>query len=354
MSASGPLRFLIPGDPSTATGGYRYDRRIIDGLINAGRSVKIERLDDSFPRPTVEALVDADRCFAGIPDDSGVVVDGLAFGLLGESAARHRGRLRLIALVHHPLALETGLAATRVEALRIGETAALAAARLIVVTSGATADLLAGDYGVSQARIRVVEPGTDAAPLAVGSGASEPNLLCVAAMTPRKGHDILLQALAALADRSWRLDCVGSLTRCPATSTALQRLTEQLGLSERVRFTGEVEESRLAALYHRADLFVLPTRFEGYGMVLTEALARGLPIVSTRIGPIPNLVPADSGLLVEPDDPAALRTALARVLHDPGLRAGLASGARSARSRLRSWDDASGDFMDVLDEVCNG
>ncbi|RKT46250.1 glycosyltransferase family 4 protein [Thiocapsa rosea] len=354
MSASGPLRFLIPGDPSIPTGGYRYDRRIIDGLIHAGRWVKIERLDDSFPRPTVAALVEAERCFAGLPDGTSVVVDGLAFGLLGESAARHRGRLGLIALVHHPLALETGLDPTRVEALRIGETAALASARLVVVTSDATADLLAGDYGVSRTRIRVVEPGTDVAPLAVGSGASAPNLLCVAAITPRKGHDILLQALASLTERSWRLDCVGSLTRCPATSAAVQRFSDQSGLSERVRFTGEVDESQLAALYHRADLFVLPTRFEGYGMVLTEALARGLPIVSTRTGPIPSLVPRDAGLLVEPDDPAALRAALARVLDDSGLRAGLVAGARSALPRLRSWDAASTDFMDVLDEVCNG
>ena len=354
MSAAGPLAFLIPGDPSTPTGGYRYDRRIIHGLIGAGRSVKIERLDESFPRPTGAALVDAERCLAGIPDGTGVVVDGLAFGLLSESAARHQGRLRLIALVHHPLALETGLSPARVEALRRGESTALAAARMVVATSGATADRLVGEYGVSRARIRVVEPGTDAAPLAVGSGASVPNLLCVAAVTPRKGHDILLHALAALTDRAWRLDCVGSLSRCPATSAAVQRLSEHLGLSGCVRFTGEVDESRLAAFYHRADLFVLPTRFEGYGMVLTEALARGLPIVSTRVGPIPNLIPRDAGLLVEPDNPAALCAALAQVLDDPSRRAGFASGARSARAELRSWAAASADFMDVLDEVCNG
>jgi glycosyltransferase involved in cell wall biosynthesis len=346
-----PVWFLIPGDLATPTGGYRYDRRIIDGLIRLGRSVRVERLDDSFPEPTAAALADADRRFATIPDGDLVVIDGLAFGLLGDVAALHEHRLRLVALVHHPLALETGIVAARAEALRMSESRALVAARRVVVTSAATGDLLASDYGVPQDRIRVVEPGTDSAPLATGSEDGVPNLLCVAAPTPRKGHDILLRALAPLVDRSWRLDCVGSLTRCTMTTSALRRLSERLGLTDRVHFTGAVDEPRLDAFYHRADLFVLPTRFEGYGMVLTEALARGLPIVSTRTGPIPNLVPADAALLVEPDDPAALEVALARVLDDGALRGRLAAGARSARDRLRGWDDASADFLSVVADV---
>uniref|UniRef100_UPI0025E9E8F0 glycosyltransferase n=1 Tax=Thiocapsa sp. TaxID=2024551 RepID=UPI0025E9E8F0 len=154
--------------------------------------------------------------------------------------------------------------------------------------------------------------------------------------------------------RPWRLDCVGSLSRCARTSIALRRLAERLDLSERVNFTGRVDEHRLDAFYHRADVFVLPTRFEGYGMVLTEALARGLPIVTTRTGPIPKVVPADAGLLVEPDDPAALEVALARVLDDAGLRRNLAAGARSARARLRGWDAASAEFSCVLEGVHDG
>jgi glycosyltransferase involved in cell wall biosynthesis len=163
-----------------------------------------------------------------------------------------------------------------------------------------------------------------------------------------------LCALAPLVDRPLRLDCVGSLARCTRTSIAVQRLSERLGLSERVNFTGTVDEPELEAFYHRADIFVLPTRFEGYGMVLTEALACGLPIVSTRTGPIPNLVPADAGLLVEPDDPAALEAALARVLDDRVLRGSLAEGARSARARLRDWDAASAELSCALEGVPDG
>ena len=354
MKQGGPIWFLIPGDPSTPTGGYRYDRRIIDGLFRSGWRVQTERLGDSFPEPTADALADADRRLATIPDGDTVVIDGLAFGLLGDVAALHQHRLCLIALVHHPLALETGLSAARAEALRMSESRALVAARRVVVTSAATGDVLSRDYGVPNERIRVVEPGTDSAPLAAGSKESVLNLLCVAAPTPRKGHDILLRALAPLVGRPWRLDCVGSLTRCTRTSIALRRLSERLELSERVNFTGTVDERALEAFYHRADLFVLSTRFEGYGMVLAEALARGLPIVSTTTGPIPNLVSADAGLLVEPGDPAALETALARVLDDPGLRRDLAAGARSARTRLRGWDAASAEFGRVLEGVHDG
>jgi glycosyltransferase involved in cell wall biosynthesis len=351
LSRAGPTWFLHPGDLDTPTGGYRYDRRIIEHLDRAGRAVRVRRLDDSFPHPTAAGLQDADRCLAGIPDESLVVVDGLAFALMREIAAVHGRRLSLIALVHHPLALETGLPPQRAAALRASEADALCWARRVIVTSPETAALLARDYRVAHNRLRVVEPGTDTALLSAGSGHSALNLLCVASLTPRKGHEILLRALAPLRDRPWHLSCAGSLERSPGNAAALLDLSHRLGLAARVTFTGAVDEPRLAQLYHRADLFVLPTRFEGYGMVLTEALARGLPIVSTRTGPIPRLVPREAGILVEPGDPAALRLALASVMDDAGLRRRLSAGARSARRRLRSWETAGTDFLRVLDEM---
>jgi glycosyltransferase involved in cell wall biosynthesis len=354
VTCSNPIWFLVPGDPETPTGGYRYDRRIIEGLGRLSRSVGLERLADSFPEPTPSDLADAEHRLQCIPDGALVVVDGLAFGVMGEVAARHERRLRLIALVHHPLALETGLAGARADALRTSESRALAVAARVVVTSAFTAELLARDYGVPEVRISIVEPGTDPAPVAVGSGDDVLNLLCVAAPTPRKGHDVLLQALAPLVDRPWRLDCVGSLERCRRTSLAVQRLSDRLGLSERVQFTGALDDASLDDLYHRADVFVLPTRFEGYGMVLTEALARGLPVVSTRIGPVPAVVPREAGLLVASNDPTALQQALTRVMDDAELRSRLAVGARSARGRLRTWEDASSDFASVLDQVLYG
>ncbi len=279
-----------------------------------------------------------------------MLVDGLAYGALPELAEAEGGRLRLVALVHHPLALETGLAPERAASLRDAEVRALAQARLILVTSPFTATLL-GDWGVSPGRLRVVEPGTDPAPIAQGSGSGPLRLLCVASLTPRKGHDLLLQALAGLRDRSWHLDCVGSLDRDPAWAQGLIRRRDELGLAGRVSLLGALGDEELAGRYEAADLFVLPSRFEGYGMVFAEALARGLPILASRAGAVGATVPPEAGLLVPADDSAALGQALGRLMADPALRRRLAQGARAAGLGLPTWRDAVAAFAAALEEV---
>ncbi|WP_295584695.1 glycosyltransferase family 4 protein [uncultured Lamprocystis sp.] len=352
MTRRPPLWFLVPGAMDTPTGGYRYDRRIIAGLHDLGWLVEVGRLDASFPDPSTSALTAAARTLAALPDASAVVVDGLAFGALPAAAAAHGGRLRLIALIHHPLAAESGLAPERVAALHQSETRALAAARGVVVTSAATADLL-GDYQVPRSRIRVVEPGTDPAPAARGSAGGPLQLLCVAALTQRKGHDLLLQALAPLRGRDWRLTCVGSPARDPAYAARLTALCDTLDLAGRVAFVGVLDEAALARCYDGADLFVLATRFEGYGMACAEALAHGLPILATRAGAVPATVPSTAGLLVAPDDPAALTAALARLLEEPKLRHRLAAGSRAAGLGLPTWQTAAAAFARSIEELCD-
>src|SRR5690606_8829445 len=189
---------------------------------------------------------------------------------------------------------------------------ALACVRGVIVTSPSTARALAG-FDVPAARIAVVEPGTPPAPLATGSGAPALSLLCVATVTPRKGHALLVEALATLQDRRWTLHCAGSLTMDPACAQALRQAIDRHGLQARVVLHGEHDEAGLRALYARADAFVLPSFHEGYGMALAEALAHGLPVVSTRAGAIADTVPADAGVLVPPGDVAALREALRRL-----------------------------------------
>ena len=344
------LDFVIPGDPAAFTGGYEYARRIVEGLRTLGWNVMVRGLDASFPSPTPSALAHARGTFARIPDGSTVLVDGLAFGAMAEIAAAEAHRLRLVALVHHPLALETGLEDGRAQALRISEASALAAARKVITTSAATARALA-DYGVPLERTAVVEPGTDRAPLARGSSGRVLELLCVSTVVPRKGHGVLVEALAPLVDRPWRLTCVGSLARAPKTVAALRQRIAKLRLAGRVRFAGEVDRTALERYYDHADAFVLATFHEGYGMALAEALARGLPIVSTLAGAVPDTVPPDAGLLVRPGDPVTLRGALARFLDEPDLRAGLAAGARAARERLPSWSESCARLSHALDSV---
>lgn len=342
------LHFLLPGDPETKTGGYLYDKRIIVGLRALGWTVTLHRLGAGFPFPDAQESAEARTVLAAIPAGGLTIVDGLALGGMPHPVRAEAARLRLIGLVHHPLAAETGLSAADQTQLHAREKAALETVERVIVTSATTARILQDDYGVPPAKLGVVEPGTDPAPLARGSGSVQRHLLCVAGVTPRKGHRLLLDALAGLRDRRWRLTCIGSLTRDPATAEAVVRQVDSLGLTDRVALIGELEPAALAAYYDRADAFVLPSYLEGYGMALAEALARGLPIVSTTGGAIPETVPETAGLRVPPGDSKALRAALARLLDDADLYRALAEGARAARSSLPTWEQAAERFARQL------
>lgn len=344
------LEFVLPGDPMTATGGYVYDRQIAVGLASLGWQVQVRRLSDKFPFPDREALKAADRLLAAIADGALVVLDGLGLGAMPAQAEAHAPRLRLVGLVHHPLALERGLGADEARRLHGSERRALAVMRRVLVTSPATADALS-DCGVERPRIGIVEPGTAQRPQATGSGGNALSLLCVGALVPRKGHDVLLDALHRLRKRPWRLVCAGSLERSPQTVAALRHKIVALGLEGRVELVGEVDEPRLARCYMSADLFVLPSYHEGYGMALAEALAYGLPVVSTRVGAIPGTVPANAAVLVPPGDSVALADALARVMADIDLRRRLAAAARRAGAALPGWAEAAARFAEELERV---
>jgi glycosyltransferase involved in cell wall biosynthesis len=351
VEARRALTFVIPGDLATRTGGYGYDRRILAGLRERGWAVDLVSLDGSFPFPTPGGREQAARAFERISDGATVLVDGLALGALAEEAVRERDRLKLVALVHHPLADETGLDATVAAGLEQSERRALAAVRSVVVTGEATAARLA-HFGVDRERISVVWPGTDPAPIARGSGeAGELTLLCVATLTPRKGHDILFRALASARQRRWRLRCAGSLDRDPALVDRLVTALHSDGIADRVELLGDLGIDRLAIEYDRSDLFVLSTIYEGFGMAVAEALARGLAIVSTATGNIPALVGDEAGIVVEPGNVAAFTNALERVLADPALRRRFGEGARRVRERLPTWDDSVAAMERVLMSV---
>lgn len=339
------VAFLIPGDLSTRTGGYEYDRRVTDGLRRLAWDVHVVALDDSFPQPTSAALAHADAVLREMPAGRRVVIDGLALGAMPDVAAAHAGRLRLIALVHHPLALETGLPLDLAARLRESERQALAVVGGVIVTSRRTVDALA-DYGVHAARVTVVEPGTDAAPLARGSGDDAVQLLCVASLSPRKGHAILFRALSRLRDHAWRLVCVGG-ERDAAHVALLRELLAKAQIADRVDMVGEADGDHVGGYYDRSDVFVLPTWYEGYGMVVAEALARGLPVISTPTGAIADLVTAGNGMLVTAGDVDGWVDALSQVF-DPRVRRQLAAGARATRHGLRNWTTVSAEWAAAL------
>jgi glycosyltransferase involved in cell wall biosynthesis len=344
------VAFVVPGPLGTLTGGYGYDRSIVDGLRRLGWSVVTRELTGSYPMPSTADRAAAARVLADLPDAALVIVDGLALGALPSEAERERGRLRIVALVHHPLADETGLDADTRSRLAASERRALACARHVVVTSAPTARLLAA-YDVEPARVSVVEPGTHPAPLARGSQTGCIAMLCVATLTPRKGHALLFRALAAIRDAEWTLTCVGSRELDPMLTTRLRAELQSLGVAGRVSLPGEMVGDALAARYDAADVFVLATHFEGYGMAVAEALARGLPVISTTTGAIPALVGDNAGLLVPPGDGDAFARALRQFVDDASLRRRLSDGARAVRASLPTWDDAARKMAQVMASV---
>jgi glycosyltransferase involved in cell wall biosynthesis len=341
----------VPGDLATPTGGYTYDRLIIAGLEALGWQVQVLDIGDSFPRPSATARAAARRALAELPTVWPVVIDGLAFGVLAQEAQELAPTHRLVALVHHPLALETGLTEDEATALRISERAALRHAGRVVATSSSTARLLIEDYAVPVERLNVVQPGTDRITFQPRPAGARVELLAVGSISPRKGYDTLAAALATLSELPWRLTIAGDRERSLPTVLALDQQIKQLGLSERIRFTGAIPPAALMRLYAEADMFVLASRFEGYGMAFAEAIAHGLPVVGTTAGAIPQTVPAGAGVLVPPDDVTALSRALRGLIESLPERERLAAGARAAAAAFPSWQESAALFGSVLEQI---
>jgi glycosyltransferase involved in cell wall biosynthesis len=345
-----PVVLVVPGDLGSRTGGYIYDRRIVDGLRTRGWTVDVQMLDGSFPRPTTSATAHAREVFANLPNGTVTIVDSLALGAIAEIVEQHCFRLRIVALMHLPLAADVGLDEEAAARFAADERRALRAATLVVVTGRATIPLLAG-YDVAPATLIVIEPGTDPAPVAHGSGGGPLQLLAVATLNPGKGHDDLIAALAAVPSRNWHLTCAGSLTRHPPTVIRIRAMIRDLRLEDHVTLAGDLDPVALEEQYNRSDVFVLATLRETYGMAVAEALAHGIPVLTTSTGAAPQLVGTDAGLLVAPGDVQALTDALTRVLTDHDLRRRLATGARRVRPQLRRWDETIATMATTLESI---
>ncbi|HET6258290.1 MAG TPA: glycosyltransferase family 4 protein [Pseudonocardia sp.] len=342
-------------DVAVPSGGNAYDRRICRGLPATGWSVHEVAVPGAWPRPDTAARSSLARTLSALPDDAVVLLDGLVACGVPDVVVPQASRLKLVVLVHLPLGDEVGAAPADAAQLAALERETLHAASAIVATSMWSARRLVAHHGLAADRVHVATPGADLAPLAPGTDGAT-RLLCVGSITPTKGQDLLVEALAAVADLPWSCDLAGPLRRDPTHVDVVRCAIERHGLGERVRLTGPRTRPQLATDYAAADLLVLPSRVESYGMVVTEALARGIPVLATAVGGVPETLGHDPngsapGILVPPDDAPALAAALRRWFGGPELRGELRRAARDRRSTLSGWEVTARCLARVLERL---
>jgi glycosyltransferase involved in cell wall biosynthesis len=341
------VSLIVPAPFDAVTGGYGYDRRIVAGLRCAGHSVEVLELGGSHPLADEAAREAACAAWDSVSAGSRPIIDGLALpafaGLDDALSARNT-----VGLIHHPTSLESGLSEGERTSLLAVEQRLLPRLTRLIVTSEPTADRLAADYRVSRDRIRIVVPGTDDAPRSTGSRAPTCHILSIGTLIPRKGHDLLLRALARLFDLDWHLTIVGSPERDPVYAHALAALVEELRIARRVRFAGEVTGDTLEALWREADLFALATHWEGYGMAIAEALKRGVPVAVSDGGAAGHLVTLEAGVVCPVGDQVNLSKALRRMIFGDDLRRGMAEAAWQVGQTLPGWHTQVREFVQAL------
>jgi glycosyltransferase involved in cell wall biosynthesis len=330
------ISLIVPAPFEQVSGGYGYDRRMVEELRARGDAVNVVELAGAFPLTDETARDAACAAWDRLAEATRPVIDGLALPAFAgmEDALAARGA---VGLIHHPTALETGFAEAERESLRGMEQRLYRRLHRLIVTSEPTAERLVTGFGVDRARVAVVTPGTDDAPRSMGSGGPACEILSVGTLVPRKGHDLLLRSLARLFDLDWHLTIAGSPRRHPAYAESLVALTGELGIVPRVRFAGEVTGEALEALWRGSDLFALATWFEGYGMVVAEALKRGLPVAVCAGGAAAALVEPEAGVVCEPGDQVQLSKAMRRLIFSPSLRAEMGEVAWHLGQKLPHW-----------------
>lgn len=345
------VAFIFPGQLDTPTGGYRYDAQIIEALSAAGQEVELVSLEGNYPFPTEEEKRSAIQRVNSLGNCNLAVVDGLAGGAAPELMQQLATVMPVAALVHHPLCLEAGLSENQAKSLRACEAAGIQHAMAVITTSPATSKTVQELFGLKSKIIHCVEPGVQPGKTATRYETGPLKLLCVGSVIERKGHETLMRALSSLSELDWKLDCVGMTNLDPAHFKKISRMTKEAGLGDRILFHGTVGEKTLEDFYSAAHLFVLPSLYEGYGMAYAEAIVRGLPVIGTTAGAIPQTVPSECGILIEPDNHEQLAGVLETMITKPQCLEEYRIACLEARPRFPDWQTQGWKFAKILERL---
>lgn len=345
------ILFVIPGDINLPTGGYRYDKEIVNAWKASGIDVELISLEGDYPFPSDQEKSNALDAVKKFPDADVAVVDGLLGGVLPEFIQKLSNAMPVVALIHHPLCLENGLNDKIAKALKTSEKKGLKFVSQIITTSPATTKTVSKLFGFDRSKIHTILPGVKRTQISRGSESQTTHLLCVGSIIERKDHKTLLQALSTLKYLDWRLDCYGSTEFDKELYAQIQDIITKENLSKKVTFHGAVSDERLDAAYATSDIFVLPSLFEGYGMVYAEAIVRGLPVIATTAGAIPDTVPETCGILVEPNNIEMLAQALEKLITNEEMLNKFRQNAINAEPTFPTWQNSATRFAEILKDI---
>jgi len=345
------IAFIIPGDINLPTGGYRYDKEIINAWKNSGVEVELINFVGNYPFPSEKEQQTAIDSIKNFPKADIAVIDGLLGGASPDFIKLLAQHIPVTALIHHPLCLENGLDEGTAKKLEASEKQGLEFVKNIITTSPATAKTVSELFQFKTDQIHTVLPGVTRGEFAKGSVNSTVNLLCVGSVIKRKGHRFLLEALSQIKHLDWQLDCYGSTEFDKNLFAELNEMLKTNKLSEKIKFHGAVSDAELEAAYLSADIFVLPSLYEGYGMVYAEAIVRGLPVIATNAGAIPQTVPKTCGILIEPENSKMLKQAIEQLISDSELRDQYRNATIREEPNFPTWQKSAHQFAAILKEA---